>query len=75
MVHNFLKFSCEGLVLYQLCPINVRILEVAEAGGESLEKSVKISILVEYRVYELMVLLEGRGRSCESEGTQGKMVV
>lgn len=39
MVHNFLKFSCEGLVLYQLCPINVSILKAAEAGSKSLEES------------------------------------
>lgn len=68
-------FSCKGLVLYQLCQINVSILKVAEAGSKSLGESVKISILVEYQVYELMAVLEGRGRRCESEGTPGKMVV
>lgn len=50
-------------------------MKVAEAGRESIEESVKISILVEYQVYELMAVLEGRERRCESEGTQGKMVV
>lgn len=38
-------------------------------------KSVKISILVEYQIYELIAVLEGRERRCESEGRQGKMVV
>lgn len=50
-------------------------MKVAEAGSESLEESEKISIPVEYQVYELMAVLEGRERRCESEGTQGKIVV
>lgn len=61
MVSNFVYFSCEELVLHQLCPRNVSIFKVAEAGSKSFGGSVKIDILIEYQVYELVAVSGVRG--------------
>jgi len=50
-------------------------LKVAEAGSKSFGGSVKIDILIEYQVYQLLAVSGGTGRRCKSEGTQGKVIV